>query len=196
MTTRDAASTPSFVARTTAVAVAVMAMLWLVAAVVLYSDAGSPIVTIPWFLLWFAGMVLIPVTVAAVIVVAVAHRKTKQTWAWPGALAPPAAFIFWVALVATDTPFEVRFLLSKGELEDFAHEHVEGDRNSSYNKRVGLFSVEEYDVVEGCTRFITSGDLFDDAGLAFCPAGNRPPRIGEDSYQRLFGDWWHWHRSW
>lgn len=173
-----------------------MATLWLVAAVILYSDIGSPFITIPWFLLWLAGLVLIAVTVAAVIVVAVAHRRSRQTWTWLGALAPPLALVVWYALLLADAPFEVRVLLSKGALEDFAREHREGDRDHNYNRRVGLFTVEEYDVVEGCTRFITSDDLFDDAGIVYCPAGNRPPRVGEDSYRRISGDWWRWHRSW
>jgi hypothetical protein len=61
--------------------------------------------------------------------------------------------------------------------------------------RVGLFQVRERDRAGSCDRFITTRNFLDDAGVVFCEHGS-PPRVGEDSYVPLYGQWWVWCRSW
>jgi hypothetical protein len=188
--------TPVFVARIVSATVGLMGVGWLAAALLQYSNAGTPFIHTEWFLLWFAGLLLVPVTGAALVVVAVAHRRVRQRLLWLGALTPPLALVIWFAAVSLWLPLRVRLFLSQDSLASFSADHAEGDRDHRLNRRVGLFNVEEFDVVEGCTRFITADSFVDDAGLVYCPEGNHPPHVGEDSYDHLFGNWWHWHRSW
>lgn len=192
----DEFDTRTYAARWTSVSIAAMALVWLGFALVMYSDAGTPFIESSWILLWLAGLILVPVTVAGLVVLGLAHRRRPQRWWWLGAFAPPIALLVWFAAIATDVPFRVRLALSEAALADFAETHAQTDERPKLPRRVGLFTVEEFGVAEGCARFITDDSFLDHAGIVYCPDGDRPPLVGEDSYFHIHGDWWRWHRSW
>ncbi len=62
--------------------------------------------------------------------------------------------------------------------------------------RVGLFHVRGIEKYGEELRFLTSEcGLVDTCGVIYAPTAP-PSRRGEDSFQHLFGPWWHWYQSW
>jgi hypothetical protein len=165
---------------------------WMVAVLVLFSDAGSGMDAFLILVLGGLGLVLIWI-VQFFVEVRVPREARTRRWALG-----PVLTIACAVFVIFGGSFWIRFLVSKSALDRFAMERSAGPSPSNEAPvRVGLFEARDIDVIEhGCVRFITSRDgMADDAGLAHSPDGE-PPVIGEDSYSHLVGNWWWWHRSW
>lgn len=112
------------------------------------------------------------------------HRSFRRPW-----LEPVAIVAMWAGTYF-GVFFEVRFLLSRPSLDRYASARIA--RNG---QRVGLFLARETEVLpDGVVRIITTDCGLDDCGLVF--SRGIPPRIGEDQYERLSGNWWRWWRSW
>lgn len=95
----------------------------------------------------------------------------------------------------TELAFRARFAVSRGALERYAAA-MPAERTEQLGARwIGLFHVRSVDRAGESVRFFTGPCFLDDCGVAFSPAGE-PPRIGEDSYEKLTGEWWRWRRSW
>jgi len=108
-------------------------------------------------------------------------------------------YILAVALLLWFTPvgFATRLALSAPFVARTADAVLDGRTTPETlnGHLVGLFLVRNVDHVGEAVRFITGPcSLFDDCGFVYSPKGS-PPVVGEDSYQHLWGPWWHWYRS-
>ena len=194
---------PSDPGRWVPIPVVVLVSLWLLFVVVFFSDAGSDIFA---FLVLFYGSVLWGgIWLVRLIVSLVRQRKgsiPRQTpqraliyWGFE-----PAALLVCGVLAVTGVLYQVRFRLCRSALEAYAADVVAGritpQEHGAPKRWVGLFRVAETELLPGdIVRLITAADFMDDAGFV-CSPGVPPPRIGEDTYRRITGSWYHWHRSW
>lgn len=110
----------------------------------------------------------------------------------------PLAVLLIGGLTFSGVTFRVRFLLSRPALAHFVRTARPDILQSRFvpGTRIGLFHVREAEVLQGgIVRLITTECMFDNCGLVYSP-NVVPPRVGEDNYSSLGGDWWHWWRSW
>lgn len=122
----------------------------------------------------------------------VSTRRRVLRWLWE-----PVTIVACWAIVYTGILFPTRFAVSRPALERYARQVQErGDSAPPTGGIVGLFRLREVELLpNGVVRLITTSCMLDDCGVAYSPKGP-PPVIGEDSYRRLSGNWWHWYRSW
>jgi hypothetical protein len=113
-------------------------------------------------------------------------------------IAEPVALILCFAFVWSEGAFRLRFIMSRPAFESYVRHARPSIRQGEFKPgvRVGLFWLREAEALPGgVVRMITTQCMFDDCGVVFSP-DTTPPRIGEDSYTRLGGPWYHWWRSW
>lgn len=179
----------------------ILTLLWFGLAVITISNAGQDLLYL--IILWFGIMAIGAVWALRGVfhlircVVRSEDRRLalKRLGAW--SVLPVIVLLAAGAAAKHNKLLTIRLELSETALQEFVQEVPPGtDEEFSEKKRwVGLFQVSDVQHLDGCVRFITTGDGFDDAGLAYCPEG-KPPVVGEDSYRHLYGPWWVWERSW
>jgi hypothetical protein len=173
------------------------AIVWSVVALVAHSDTG---VAFPlWMLLEGTCLVLFVVWLVALMIAFGDRRRAPQApgalRAWLGVPLPVvAAFVaIWLAL-----PLKTRLFLSGPALVQsgaFLNQVPAAD----FQNRppwVGLFRIRGFSQFGSELRFLTSDcGLVDSCGLVYSPGGP-PPNRGEDTFDHLYAEWWHWHQSW
>lgn len=111
-------------------------------------------------------------------------------------LLEPVVFILVLGLAGTGVFSYARFFLSLPALNHYV-EQVRTGETQTVNGWIGLYSVTDTQwLADGTVRFITgSSGLLDQAGLA--RSDHAPPlKMGEDTYKKLYGNWWFYHQSW
>jgi hypothetical protein len=100
--------------------------------------------------------------------------------------------LLWLAV-----PLRARLFLSGPALQQSAA-YLSQLPPSRFQERpplVGLFRVRAFAQFDGELRFLTSScGLVDHCGLVF--SHGRPRNRGEDTFEHIYGEWWHWHQSW
>lgn len=168
---------------------------WVAAGLLVGSDAG---VTVFVRLgLFYGGVGVLALWVVDLLVHVFTTGRHRERRSIRRRAATVLVFAAVVGVVVTGGAFRVRFLLSRPALDAFVARHASRpDAQVQPRTRIGLFWVREAEVLPGgVVRLITTPCMFDDCGVAYSPAGD-PPRIGEDVYSRLGGNWYHWFRSW
>jgi hypothetical protein len=174
------------------------AITWSVVATVAHSDTG---VAFPLWMLLFATLLVIVVGwVLALALAVMTARPPDRTRAgvlraWTRIPVPILAtfVLIWLAV-----PLRTRLFFSGPALQQSAAylTQLPASRLRERPPWVGLFRVREFSQFGSELRFLTSDcGLVDNCGLVFAPNG-RPPNRGEDSFEHLYGEWWHWHQSW
>ncbi len=112
-------------------------------------------------------------------------RRDLARW-----LVIPAVLTLTVLAVGSDIPFQVRFALSRPELDRVAADVMAGGPTDQAT--IGLFPVEFVERTPGGMELIIGGSGFlGGFGLAFWPNG--PPAETEDAgVEPLGGGWWTW----
>ena len=177
---------------------AVLAVAWLVIVAGSESDAGVPFAR--WMVLAGTGIVLLGWWLLRFVVAAVVGRRNPgilfaHAVAWA---VIPGAVVAAVVVGNTFVLLRARVWLSERALvraaADLAGIPVSDLR--ARGQRVGLFWVREFQGVDSELRFITTEcGLVDTCGIVYSPAG-APVHRGEDSFEHLYGGWWHLYQSW
>ncbi len=112
----------------------------------------------------------------------------------------PIVLVGSIALLHFSVPTKLRLKLSEPALMSYIQTaqaaQAAQPQLAISPRQVGLFQVQETELLSsGTVRLITTEDFFDHAGFVYSP-NQAPPVLGEDSYSHLYGDWWHWQRSW
>lgn len=171
----------------------ISATVWLFAGAWLTSDGGT---SIPDLLGLEVCAIVIALLWLASAIVRVVRTKSIRGWLNPSVVLIPLVLAVGTFITWCELGLSLRFTLSRPQLERYARSVSRSHITSNRRVRVGLFTVSETEALgNGVVRLITSECMFDDCGLALSPGGP-PPRVGEDSYQRITGDWYHWWRSW
>ncbi|HEY7497438.1 MAG TPA: hypothetical protein VH740_02945 [Vicinamibacterales bacterium] len=176
----------------------VAAIIWTVVVLVTHSDAG---VSFPmWMAIYGAAVVVflwwvIGVSVACAIAMKEGTGVARAFRAWS---AVPALMLAAELLVWSNLPLETRLFLSGPALAQSADwfRSLPEDYARETRPWIGLFRVREFSQFGDELRFLTTEcGLVDNCGLVFSPSGP-PPNRGEDSFEHLYGPWYHWHQSW
>ena len=183
--------------------VVVLVSAWFVFIVCAFSDAASGL--LPFVVLVYGGSLWGVVWLIRLVVSFVRQRrgsiprepliKALLHWSFE-----PCALLLSAALAFTDVLCDMRFHLSHRALDSYAAEVVAGRAQphgvGTPPRWVGLYGVRETELLpDGVVRIITCPDGFDDAGFTRSPV-SPPPVVGADSYTRITGSWYYWHRSW
>ena len=172
--------------------------MWSVVALVAHSDTG---VAFPlWMLLAGTGVVVLLACVIGVIVVIALRSSSNQRLAdtlrsW---FAIPIPIVITLLLIWLSIPLKTRLFFSGPALRQSAAylTQLPPNRIRQQPPWVGLFRVREFTQFGSELRFLTSDcGLVDNCGLVYSPSG-RPPNRGEDSFEHIYAEWWHWHQSW
>jgi hypothetical protein len=110
----------------------------------------------------------------------------------------PIPIVVTFLLIWLSVPLRARLFLSGPALRQSAAylSQLPQSRFQEQPQWIGLFRVREFSQFDGELRFLTNScGLVDNCGLVFSPNG-RPPNRGEDTFEHLYGEWWHWHQSW
>jgi hypothetical protein len=163
------------------------------------SDAGAQLLAT----LAIIGGAAVALALWAVRVLLFALSSRGQPWkrfrVWA---VEPLLIAIVFAVFASGALFWPRFFLSLPALGSYARTVRQGPPIESGQGRhsprlVGLFLVRETEALpNGVVRIITTSCGFNDCGLTYSPTATKPPRIGEDVYDRLTLGWWRWWRSW
>lgn len=172
------------------------ASAWLIALLVLTSDAGVGI--IDFFLFVYGGLALAVWCLARWIVTVRARRRspvvTGPSWRqWSIVPICLAAGVALNALEGTRNPlFIARFRLSEPAFAREAQRLLQTPvPDELRDRRLGLFAVQRSEVVDGQVRFITAScGVIDSCGVVFAPTA-APKRFQEDTFVPIFGRWWH-----
>jgi hypothetical protein len=177
----------------------VVEVAWLQLVLIFGSDAGLDLVAII-AIVYGAGAII---ALWAVRLLLFAASSRGQPWrrfrVW---VVEPLLIATALTACLTGAMFWPRFFLSMPALDSYARTVRQGPRIESGHgehapRVVGLFLVRETEALpDGVVRIITTSCGFDHCGLAYRPGATKPPRIGEDSYERLVLGWWRWWRSW
>ena len=174
------------------------AMLWTTAVLITHSDTGVSLPT--GMALYFGAMLLMVWFLLAVAIVAAAAWKsgTSTVSAIRPWLPIPGTMLVAVVLLWASVPLKTRLFFSGPALAQSGPWFASLPEGYVYQRRprVGLFHVREFAQFGDELRFLTSDcGVVDNCGLVYSPSG-RPPNRGEDSFEHLYGPWWHWHQSW
>jgi hypothetical protein len=174
------------------------AIIWAVTVIVAHSDTG---VGFPLWMALFAATIVLALWWALGLSIAGA-RASKEGGSTADAVrawAPvPVLMLTTFLLLWSNLPLKARLFLGGPALAQSAGWFATLPPGYVYEKRprVGSFRVREFTQFGDELRFLTSEcGLLDNCGLVFSPSG-RPPNRGEDSFEHLYGYWWHWHQSW
>jgi hypothetical protein len=176
----------------------VLAIAWLVVVAAAESDAGVPFSR--WMVLAGIGVVLLGWWVLRFMVAGVVGSRNPgilfaHAVAWA---VIPVAIAAAVVVGNTFALLRARVWLSSHALMRGAAdlEGIPVDDLRVRSQRVGLFWVSEFRRVDSELRFITTEcGLVDTCGLVYSPTGS-PVHHGEDSFEHLYGAWWHLYQSW
>jgi hypothetical protein len=165
-------------------------LLWFVVFAITFSDAGVP------FPIWvfMAGLFLALICLWTIrLTVAFAKQSSERRLIRPQLhywISIPAMLALGLLLGASPVLLSSRVYLSSDAL---IHNET---RNGADDRWIGLFHVRESWRFDREIRFITNEcGLVDTCGLIYSPDG-QPQRHGEDSFDHLYGPWWHWYQSW
>ena len=179
-------------------AVRAAAIVWSVVALVAHSDTG---VALPLWMVLAGTLFLILFAWLIGVIVAIALRSssngrlpdTLRSW-----LAIPIPIAITVLLIWLSIPLRARVFFSGPALSQSGAylTQLQPNRLRRQPPWVGLFRVREFTQFGSELRFLTSEcGVVDSCGLVYSPGG-RPRNRGEDSFEHLYGEWWHWHQSW
>ncbi|HET7216759.1 MAG TPA: hypothetical protein VFJ02_01865 [Vicinamibacterales bacterium] len=172
--------------------------VWSLAVLIAHSDAG---VAFPTWMILFALTILVVVwsSIGLGLAVLEAARESGDvrlaSAVWTKSLACVALTFAALWLMV---PLRARLFLSGPALRQSTAylAALPSERLHSSPPWIGLFRVREFAQYEGELRFLTSACGFvDTCGIVYSPGG-RPPNRGEDSFQHIYGEWWHWRQSW
>ena len=167
-----------------------LTLLWFVVFVITFSDAGVPFPV--WMLL--SGLLLTSALLWTIrLTIAFAKQNEERKLIRPQLnywISIPAILGAAVLLGASPVLLEARVYLSSDAL---LRSEV---RDGQDDRWIGLFHIRESWQYGDEIRFLTNEcDLLDHCGIVYSPDG-RPQRRGEDSFDHLYGPWWHWYQSW
>jgi hypothetical protein len=167
-----------------------LAVAWLVAFIVLFSDAGVPF---PAWIVVAAALVMIAAVWFARLIAAFATKTGDRRpirihlryW-----ILIPAILVGALVLGGSSTLLTARVYFSSSAL---TQSKVAGGADDRW---IGLFHVRESSQVDNERRFLTNEcGVVDTCGIIYSP--DVPPKNrGEDSFTPLYGPWWHWYQSW
>lgn len=172
-------------------------IVWSISEIVAYSNVG---VSFPTWMALFALTML----VVTWSLIGLAHsaltawrddadvRVASGPWT-RGALCLAATFAaLWMML-----PLKTRLFFSGPALRQSVDylAALSPERFQTAPPWIGLFRVRSFAKYDGELRFLVGPCGFvDTCGLVYSPGG-RPPNRGEDSFQHLYAEWWHWRQS-
>jgi hypothetical protein len=176
---------------------------WTIFILIAFSNAATDLLVIMAVLFvvmsWGAALLIrILLTIASKLSPKIKERIGRTiSWSWA---IETATILLSLGLISWQIPFILRLKLSEPALTAYVRSVAKDkltDRSTNYpSRRVGLFQVKETERLDGGTvRMITTDDLLGDAGFVYLP-NRQPPIQGGDIYRHLYGNWWHWHRSW
>jgi hypothetical protein len=174
------------------------AIVWSVVALVAHSDTG---VAFPlWMTLAGTGLLIAAAWLIALLVALVAAwtqepggAGTLRSW-----LAIPIPIVATLLAIWLALPLRARLFFSGPALRQSAAflAQLPPSRFQEHPPWIGLFRVRQFAQYGDELRFLTSPcGLVDTCGVVFSP-DRPPPNRGEDTFEHLYGAWWHWHQSW
>ena len=173
-------------------------LFWLVFVLIAFSDAAAHylivILTVCVFGLWgLSGLVSAMIMLGALFTSRFRHQSSQPIKLWkPLHLGIEFAAIgVSLALILFNIPMSIRLKLSESALTQYVQEVRAGHRSvqqrGAPTRRVGLFEVQETELLDGgIVRLITAEDFVDHAGFVYSPQ-QQPPVRGEDAYHHLYG---------
>jgi hypothetical protein len=189
------APVPDVVRRTPVVLVAlgVAGLVWLLAAVVLFTDAGDG--GLLSLALIGSGLLLGALWLASIQILLCTQTEQHgpwSRWAWAWALAVPLAGALGFALACTDADLALRVWLCEPSLQ--RHAATTAPYYSPTGEWVGFFQVEELQTAQGSFALYTGTEgMYNRAGIAYVPPGSEPPpgvRIRSHLYGNWYRFWW------
>lgn len=129
------------------------------------------------------------------IVPTLVHRRMRLSRGdWLRWLSVPVLLLGAYATFQTTILFDLRLAASRGAMDEAAMALM-ADEDLEYGW-IGWFPVASIDRdVRGVRFLIADSGFFELIGFAYTTDG-KPPVIGEHSYERLDGNWWHWQEGW
>lgn len=182
-----------------------MRLIWLThVAVVLTAALTFWAVSVPgWYFGPTVGAVLLWLAIGcawliSLLVGALWKRSwLLRPWSWGHVAAAPALAAATFVLVVVGAPLEVRYRLSKPEMNRVARDvmHSRGPNRPAITE-IGLFDVDRVERIPGGVRFVVRGTGFlSVAGFAYLPS-HEPAVLAEEYYRHLDGPWYVWQESW
>jgi hypothetical protein len=174
------------------------AVVWSVVAIVAHSNAG---VAFPLWTVLFVSLLAIAIGWTLALSIATitarppdrARRDVLRSW-----IRIPLPILLTLGLIWFALPLRMRLFFSGPALQQSGAylAQLPQSRFQEHPQWIGLFRVRAFSQFGDELRFLTgSCGLVDNCGLVFSPNGP-PPNRGEDTFEHLYGDWWHWHQSW
>lgn len=166
---------------------------WLLSALLYSSNVATANVLSTGVVLTYAlGALLTAGTMAQFCLVVRTWRRRLGIGAWGGVLVGPLAFAIFLAAVALDVPFQIRFMAGRSDLETFAEGMFDGRQTPDGIRggRVGTFSIQRWFTRDNCAHLVTT-DGFGEGGLAYCRKGEPQERSGTE-YGHVTGPWYWW----
>jgi hypothetical protein len=176
--------------------VSLVAFLWLLAVLALSSDAGVGILGL--YLYLGGGLSLATWWVVRLGRELMRRQRTSPTaHRWRHWLLVPLVLVAGAVAGVGSGPrnplFLARFRLSEAALTHEARRLLQAppDRSDMTRRRVGLFLVQQTEVINGQVRFITTScGVVDSCGVIYAPS-SAPARWQEDVFSPIHGRWWH-----
>lgn len=163
-------------------------------AVVVMAEASSRF-SFPFFAIGALAGSIVAFTWLFRIVPTLVHRRLRlsrtEVLRW---LSVPVLLIGAYATFQTSVLFDLRLAASRGAMDEAAIALM-ADEDLEYGW-IGWFPVASIERDDRSVRFLIADSGFLDLiGFAYTADG-LPPVIGEDTYDRLDGNWWHWREEW
>ena len=172
--------------------------MWSVVALVAHSDTGVAF-PLSMMLAGTGGVILLAWLTGVIVVVALQSSSdrrptdTRQSW-----FAIPVPIVVTLLLIWLAIPLRTRLFFSAPALRQSPAylTQLPSNRIRQRPPWIALFRVREFTQFGSELRFLTSDcGVVDNCGLVYSPNG-RPPNRGEDSFEHIYAEWWHWHQSW
>jgi hypothetical protein len=164
-------------------------VLWLLAAIEAFSDAGLNLIVLG--LLFGFGMLL---AMAWLFWTFCLERRYVRHGSWIEVIQwafVSLAGLLGIVLLMTDLDLQLRLRLSEPALRrcvaDLSAQTT--GTNITEGRRVGLFRFEGFERRDGCI-LMRSAAALPEGGLLYCPAGRPPQWTAEYSFRQVRGPWW------